>query len=36
MKDARKLYAKVGFQSLEKPIGDTGHYSCNVWMIKEL
>lgn len=36
MEDARKLYAKVGFQSLDKPIGDTGHYSCNVWMIKDL
>ncbi len=36
MTDARKLYKKVGFQSLEKPLGDTGHYSCNMWMIKTL
>lgn len=36
MEDARKLYTKVGFQTLDKPIGDTGHYSCNVWMIKNL
>ena len=36
MKDARKLYRKVGFQSLDKPLGDTGHYSCNMWMIKTL
>ncbi|WP_223033237.1 GNAT family N-acetyltransferase [Hanstruepera marina] len=34
MEDARKLYKKVGFKMLEKPLGDTGHYSCNVWMIK--
>lgn len=36
MNDAKKLYAKVGFDSLDKPMGNTGHYSCNVWMIKEL
>jgi len=36
MDDARKLYAKVGFESLDKPMGNTGHYSCNVWMIKAL
>ncbi|WP_378172909.1 GNAT family N-acetyltransferase [Aquimarina sp. SS2-1] len=36
MKDARKLYYKVGFTSLDKPMGDTGHYSCQAWMIKEL
>ena len=36
MGDARKLYAKVGFEPLDGPLGDTGHYSCNVWMIKTL
>ena len=36
MNDARELYKKVGFQSLNKPLGNTGHYSCNVWMIKDL
>ncbi|GGG42865.1 GNAT family N-acetyltransferase [Bizionia arctica] len=36
MTDATKLYAKVGFESLDKPMGNTGHFSCNVWMIKEL
>ncbi|RIA10023.1 putative acetyltransferase [Flavobacteriaceae bacterium MAR_2010_72] len=36
MEDARKLYAKVGFRSLDGPMGDTGHYSCNLWMIKDL
>lgn len=36
MEDARKLYRKFGFEGLEKPLGDTGHYSCNVWMIKNL
>lgn len=36
MEDARKLYAKVGFTSLDSRMGDTGHYSCNLWMIKDL
>jgi putative acetyltransferase len=36
MEDARKLYYKNGFENLDKPMGDTGHYSCNVWMIKNL
>ncbi|MCX7552202.1 GNAT family N-acetyltransferase [Xanthomarina sp. F2636L] len=33
---AQKLYTKVGFESLDKPLGNTGHYSCDVWMIKAL
>ncbi|WP_103071471.1 GNAT family N-acetyltransferase [Aquimarina sediminis] len=36
MEAARKLYRKVGFKSLEEPIGNTGHYSCQEWMIKDL
>ncbi|ARV08123.1 GNAT family N-acetyltransferase [Winogradskyella sp. PC-19] len=36
MDDARKLYCKVGFESINKPMGDTGHYSCSVWMLKDL
>lgn len=36
MDSARALYKKNGFTSLDKPVGDTGHYSCNVWMIKDL
>ena len=36
MKDACKLYKKTGFEELEKPLGNTGHYNCTVWMIKDL
>ena len=36
MKSARLLYKKNGFKNLDKPIGNTGHFSCNVWMLKEL
>lgn len=36
MEEARKLYRKVGFKDLDAPMGDTGHYSCNLWMLKDL
>lgn len=36
MKDAVKLYKKNGFENLDKPMGNTCHYSCDVWMIKNL
>lgn len=36
MEEARKLYRKVGFKDLNAPMGDTGHYSCNLWMLKDL
>lgn len=36
MEAARALYKKNGFVNLDKPMGNTGHYSCNVWMIKKL
>ena len=36
MLDAQKLYKENGFVYINKPMGDTGHYSCPVWMTKEL
>ncbi len=36
MDSARALYKKNGFKGLEAPMGNTGHYSCNVWMLKKL
>lgn len=36
MVGAQKLYKKVGFQPLSASMGSTGHYSCNVWMLKQL
>lgn len=36
MKDAQKLYVKSGFDYLDGPLGDTGHNSCQVWMISSL
>jgi len=36
LKAAINMYQKYGFKNLDKPMGDTGHFSCGVWMIKEL
>jgi putative acetyltransferase len=30
------LYENAGFRYLEKPLGNSGHYACNIWMIKDL
>lgn len=36
MLTAQNLYKKVGFEYLSQPIGNTGHTTCPVWMIKQL
>ncbi|UJH67613.1 GNAT family N-acetyltransferase [Allomuricauda sp. SCSIO 65647] len=36
MDAARKLYEKNGFEYIDGPMGDTGHTSCSVWMLKTL
>ena len=36
MKGAIGLYEKFGFTLLDKPLGDTGHFGCNTWYLKEL
>lgn len=36
MDDARKLYSRVGFRVIDSALGNTGHYSCTVWMIRDL
>ncbi len=36
MRPAQSLYQKMGFQYLDKPLGNTGHHSCDVWMMHEL
>ena len=36
MKAAQKLYQKNGFDYIDTPMGNTGHYSCPVWMLKKL
>ena len=36
LKTAIYIYESNGFVHLDKPLGNTGHYSCGVWMIKNL
>ena len=36
MKAAQKLYLKFGFNYIDQPMGNTGHTSCPVWMLKDL
>ncbi len=36
MQHAQRLYRRNGFQPLDGPLGDTGHYNCSVWMIRDL
>lgn len=36
MSQARYLYDKFGFEPLDKPLGDTGHFKTDSWAIKEL
>ena len=36
MENARKLYGRSGFTSLDAPMGNTGHYNCTMWMIRDL
>ena len=33
---AVRMYEKLGFETLDKPMGSSGHGSCNIWMLKEL
>ena len=36
MEAAQKLYKQYGFNTLEGRMGDTGHYACGVYMLKDL
>jgi len=33
---AVSIYEKQGFTYLEKPLGNSGHSGCNLWMIRQL
>ncbi|MES2703062.1 MAG: GNAT family N-acetyltransferase [Bacteroidota bacterium] len=36
LKMAMSLYERCGFKYLDGPMGKTGHYGCDLWMLKEL
>jgi putative acetyltransferase len=33
---AVRIYEIAGFKHLNEPLGNSGHFACNVWMLKEL
>jgi len=35
LKQALKVYAKFGFNYLDKPMGNSGHTGCSLWMLRE-
>lgn len=36
LEKAVSVYKKFGFSNLDGPMGNTGHFGCDVWMVKEL
>jgi putative acetyltransferase len=36
LQQAMAIYERFGFRYLNGPMGNTGHYGCTVWMLKDL
>jgi putative acetyltransferase len=36
LQKAMSVYEKFGFYYLQSSMGNTGHYSCTIWMLKDL
>ncbi|MEE9390960.1 MAG: GNAT family N-acetyltransferase [Planctomycetota bacterium] len=36
MDAAKTLYRRFGFETLDGPLGCTGHFGCDTWMIRDL
>lgn len=36
LKNAVAVYEKLGFQYLTKPMGNSGHNGCDIWMLKQI
>lgn len=36
LKNALVAYERLGFQYLQGPMGNSGHFGCGLWMLKEL
>lgn len=34
--NAIHLYERVGFELIEQSLGNSGHFACNIWMLKNL
>jgi putative acetyltransferase len=33
---AISLYERAGFKNILQPLGNSGHFGCNIWMLKDL
>lgn len=36
LKQALTVYERFGFRYLQKPMGNSGHHGCSLWMLKEI
>ncbi len=36
LNQAVNLYHALGFKSLDKAMGNSGHFGCNIWMVKDV
>jgi putative acetyltransferase len=36
LKNAVYLYEKMGFERLKNPLGNSGHTSCDIWMLRDI
>ena len=36
LEQAIQLYERFGFQRLNAPLGNTGHFGCSTWMLREV
>jgi putative acetyltransferase len=36
LRRAISLYVRAGFRSIPGPLGNSGHFGCDIWMLKEL
>jgi putative acetyltransferase len=36
LQKAVHVYEKFGFRYLDGPMGNTGHFGCTIWMLKDL
>lgn len=36
LSNAIHLYEKMGFKNLDGPLGQSGHFGCGIWMLKDI
>jgi putative acetyltransferase len=36
LRKAMSVYEQAGFRYLDAPLGNTGHFGCDIWMLKDL